>query len=267
MNKVYFFVFALLLGTTVFAERPRSGRLTIATYDNASIRVEIDGRRYSERDNTIRINNINPGHHSIQVYRTAGRGNDIFGRNRERLIYSNSLYVKPEHQVDIYIDRSGRADVRERSLNRKGRNNRDDDWDRDNNRWDDYERWEDNRNNNGKWDDRYDRNDRDDRSDRNNDYGRGVPYESFQSMKQSLRRESFDNNRLTLAKQMMERNNFEAAQVREMLQLFSFESNRLELAKYAYRNTVDKRNYHLVYDMFSFTSSKDELSRYISNFR
>jgi hypothetical protein len=261
MNKVYFFVFALLLSTTLFAERPRSGRLTIATYDNASIRVEIDGRRYSERDNTIRINNINPGHHSIQVYSSAGRGNNVFGRNRERLIYSSSLYVKPEHQVDIYIDRSGRADIKERNLNRKGRNNRDDDWDRDNSRWDDYERWDDNRNNNGKWDDR------DDRYDRNNNYGRGVSYESFQSMKQSLRRESFDNSRLTLAKQMMERNNFEAAQVREMLQLFSFESNRLELAKYAYRNTVDKKNYHVLYDMFSFTSSKDELSRYISNFR
>lgn len=263
MNKVYFFVFALLLSTTVFAERPRSGRLTIATYDNAAIRVEIDGRRYSERDNTIRINNINPGHHSIQVYRSAGRSNDVFGRSRDRLIYSTSLYVKPEHQVDIYIDRSGRADVRERDLNRKGRNNRNKDWDRDNDRWDDYEKWEDNRGNNDKWDrndDRYDRNDR-------NDYGRAVSYESFQSMKQSLRRESFDNSRLTLAKQMMERNNFEAAQVREMLQFFSFESNRLELAKHAYRNTVDKRNYHVIYDMFSFSSSKDELSRYISSFR
>jgi hypothetical protein len=269
MNKVYILVFALLLSATVFAERPRSGRLTIATYDNASIRVEIDGRRYSERDNTIRINNINPGHHSIQVYRmTSG---DIFSRSRERLIYSTSLYVKPEYQVDIYIDRAGRADVRERDLGKKGRNNRNDDWDRDNSRWDDYERWENNNGNNGnngKWDDRkddrYDRND--DRYDRN-DYGRAVSYESFQSMKQSLRRESFDNTRLTLAKQMMERNNFEAAQVKEMLQFFSFESNRLELAKYAYRNTVDKKNYYVVYDMFSFTSSKEELSRYIGNDR
>lgn len=262
MSKIYIFVFALLLSITVFAERPKSGRLTIATYDNAGIRVEIDGRRYSERDNTIRINNINPGHHSIQVYRRNG-SSDNFGRSRERerLIYSNSLYVKPEHQVDIYIDRSGRADIRERNLNRKGRDNRKDNWDRDNDRWDDYERWE---NNNDRNDNRWDRNN--DRNDRN-DYGRGTSYESFQSMKQALRRESFDNTRLTLAKQMMERNNFEAGQVREMLELFSFESNRLEIAKYAYRNTVDKKNYHVVYDMFSFSSSKEELSRYISNLR
>lgn len=256
MNKIYFLVFALLLGTTVFADRPRSGRLTIATYDNASIRVEIDGRRYNERDNTIRINNINAGNHTIQVYRRTN--GDVFSRGRERLIYSTNLFVKPEHQVDIYIDRSGRAEIRERNLGRRGRNDRNDRYDRNDrnndwdDRWDDYEKWEDNRNG-GRWDDR--------------DYGRAVSYQSFQSMKQTLRRESFDNSRLTLAKQMMERNNFEAAQVKEMLELFSFESNRLELAKYAYRNTVDKRNYHVVYDMFSFSSSKEELSRYISNFR
>ena len=86
-------------------------------------------------------------------------------------------------------------------------------------------------------------------------------------MKQSLRRENFENTRMTLAKQMLGGNNFETSQVREMLQMFSFESNRLELAKYAYRNTSDKKNYYSVYDVFSFSSSKEELSRYISNFR
>ncbi|HYE54551.1 MAG TPA: DUF4476 domain-containing protein [Chitinophagaceae bacterium] len=261
MNKMYTMIAALLLSIVSFAaERPKSGRLTIATYDNAEIRAEIDGRRYSESDNTVRINNINPGYHSIQVYRRTSSG--AFSRNREQLVYSTNLYVKPDHQVDIIIDRSGRASVKEYDLRKKGRNRKNNDWDtrNDNSRWEDYDNWDRNYDgrNDGRWNDR---------PDRNYEAGRAVSYDMFQTMKQTLRRESFENTRLTLAKQMIDRNGFESAQVKEMLQLFSFESNRLELAKHAYRNTVDKRNFFVVNDVFSFNSSKDELARYISNVR
>lgn len=265
MNKLYSLILISFISIAAFAaERPKSGRLTITTHDNADIRVEIDGRRYNNNDNTIRINNINSGYHSIQVYRRQSQ--NVFGGGRERLVYSSNLYVRPDHRIDILIDRNGRAQVRETDLNRKKdrRDRRNDDWDdrNDNGRWEDYEQWERN-NRPGRNDDRWD--------DRNNggygNNGRAVSYESFQSMKQSLRRENFENTRLTLAKQMMERNYFETAQVKEMLQLFSFESNRLELAKHAYRNTVDKNNFYGVYDVFSFSSSRDELSRYINSVR
>jgi hypothetical protein len=265
MNKMYSILAALFLSITAFAaERPKSSRLTIATNDNTAIRVEIDGRRYSENDNTVRINNITAGYHSIQVY-SRQQSSGIFGRNSERLIYSTNMYVKPEHRVDILIDRSGRARIQESDLGRKGRNrnNRD----RDDDRWEDYENWQrdndryDNRN------DRYDRNDDkwNQRPDRN--YGRAISNAEFQSIKQSLRRESFDNNRLSLAKQIIDRNPMETSQVKELMYLFSFESNRLDLAKYAYRNTVDKNNYYSLYDAFSFSSSKDELSRFINSYR
>jgi len=261
MNKMYTMIAALLLTFATFAaERPRSGRLTIATNDNSEIRAEIDGRRYTEKDNTVRINNIQAGYHSIQVYRRQSSG--IFrGNNREQLVYSTNLYVKPETQVDILIDRNGRARIQEYDLSRKGRNNRkNDDWDRrnDNGRWEDYDSWD--RNNDRRDDDRW--NERPGRG-----YDRAVSHNEFQSMKQTLRRENFENTRLTLAKQMIDRNSFESAQVKEMMQMFSFESNRLEIAKYAYRNTVDKNSFYTVYDAFSFNSSKDELSRYISNVR
>lgn len=273
MNKLYSLMLILFISAAAFAaERPRSGRLTITSYDNADLRVEIDGRRYNNNDNTIRISNINSGYHSIQVYRRQ-QSSGIFGGSRERMVYSTNLYVRPDYRIDILIDRNGRAQVRETDLNRKKdrRDRRNNDWDdrNDNGRWEDYEHWERN-NRPGRNDDRWDKND-DRWNDRNTggygNYGRAVSYETFQSMKQSLRRENFENTRLTLAKQMMERNYFETAQVREMLQLFSFESNRLELAKLAYRNTVDKNNYYSINDVFSFSTSREELSRYINGVR
>jgi hypothetical protein len=271
MNKLYSLILILFISAAAFAaERPRSGRLTISTFDNSDIRVEIDGRRYSSNDNSVRINNINSGYHSVQVFRRQSSG--VFGGNREKLVYSSSINVRPEFQTDILIDRSGRAQVREYDLNRNNRNdrrnNKNDDWDRrnDNARWEDYSDWDNKRPDRN--DDNWNRNNGSyNNGGNNNGYGRVVSYETFQSMKQSLRRESFENSRVTMAKQMIDRNSFEAAQVREMLQMFSFESNKLELAKYAYRNTVDRNNFYAVYDVFSFSSSRDELSRYINGVR
>lgn len=259
MKQIYSFFLMLFISIAAFAaDRPRTSKLTITSHDNADLRVEIDGRRFREGDNSIRINNITPGYHSIKVYRPQSSG-FFGGRTRERLVYAGNIYMRPEYHVDIWIDRSGRADVREYDLNRRNDRRNDDrnrrygnDRRNDNDRWDDYDDW--------------DRNDRNDGWGNGNYHsGRAVSYETFQSMKQSLRRENFENTRMTIAKQLIDRNQFETAQVKEMLQLFSFESNRLELAKYAYRNTVDKRNYFSVGDVFSFSSSREELSRYISN--
>ncbi len=82
-------------------------------------------------------------------------------------------------------------------------------------------------------------------------------------MKEQIRKEWFENNRLTSAKTIIDKNNFTAQQVKEMMLLFSFENNKLEIAKYAYRKTVDKQNYYVVNDAFTFSSSKDELARFI----
>jgi hypothetical protein len=52
-----------------------------------------------------------------------------------------------------------------------------------------------------------------------------------------------------------------------MMLLFTFEDNKLEVAKYAYRKTVDNRNYVMVNDAFTFSSSRDELAKYIRSLR
>jgi hypothetical protein len=48
-----------------------------------------------------------------------------------------------------------------------------------------------------------------------------------------------------------------------ILQLFTFEDNKLELAKFAYDYCIDRENYYRVNDVFTFSSSKDELSRFL----
>jgi hypothetical protein len=52
-----------------------------------------------------------------------------------------------------------------------------------------------------------------------------------------------------------------------MVQVFPFEASKLEIAKYAYGKTVDKNNYSIVQDLLNSRSGREELSRYIANFR
>ena len=54
-----------------------------------------------------------------------------------------------------------------------------------------------------------------------------------------------------------------AAQVRDLIGVFSFEDSKLDLAKYAYDHTYDIGNYYKVSDAFTFESSMEELNEYI----
>lgn len=87
---------------------------------------------------------------------------------------------------------------------------------------------------------------------------------NFESAKATITNESFDETRLSTAKSILSSNCLTSDQVLEMCKLFSFEGSRLDFAKCAYGKTVDQNNYFKVNDAFSFSSSKEELNKYIS---
>ncbi len=74
-----------------------------------------------------------------------------------------------------------------------------------------------------------------------------------------LRSSSFDSDRLILAKNIASNNGLSSWQIREMLMVFSFESSRVEFAKYAYSSCVDPENYYQIQDAFQFSSSISEI--------
>lgn len=94
----------------------------------------------------------------------------------------------------------------------------------------------------------------------------GMSAADFSALKNSVNAQSFDSSKLTIAKQGIASNNLTAAQVKELLGLFTFESSKLEIAKAAYGKTIDRNNYYQVNDAFTFSSSVDELSTYINNY-
>jgi hypothetical protein len=245
------------------ADRDRDGRLSIFNAGNQDIRIEIDGRRYNDNGRTFVLRNLSPGSHRIKIY-TENRGGgvfgDIFGTRVQRVIYNNSIHVKPRTHVMMEINRYNRVEIDERRLGNNGK-------------WDDDDRWDDRNRDRGR-DNDYDR-DRDHNRDDDyntgggwdNGYGRPMDERSFLTFVQTLSRERFEDTRFTLARNSFDRQMFSSDQVKRVLQYFSMENNKLELAKFAYRNTVDKNNYHVIYDVFSFSRSKEDLSNYIRSYR
>jgi hypothetical protein len=241
MKTVFTLLLATIITTAAFAAD--EGRLSITVAVQKDAVVYVDGRTYQPDDNSIVIDNIRSGNHSIKVYRKMNNRNNN-GRNnnrnnqREELLYSSTVYVRPAYHVDIVVNRFGKALVDEKAIN-----TRDDDWGRDDNWGRDRDR------------------------DNNNSYNRAMSDYDFNALHQKIKGAWFGSSKMTLAKDAFSRNYFSTSQVKQILQLFNPESDKLELAKLAYRNTVDQRSFFQLYDVFSFQSSKDELDRYIRDFR
>jgi hypothetical protein len=96
----------------------------------------------------------------------------------------------------------------------------------------------------------------------------GCPYpmspQEFGQAKGSIASKSFEDSKMTIAKQICTRKCLLTSQVKEIMLLFTFENNRLDFAKFAYAYTFDTGNYYLVNDAFTFETSIDELNAYIS---
>lgn len=85
----------------------------------------------------------------------------------------------------------------------------------------------------------------------------------FASAKASISSKSFEDSKLTTAKQVANSNCLTSEQVRQIMKLFSFESSKLDFAKYAYAHTFDLGNYFKVNDAFEFESSIEDLNESI----
>lgn len=89
----------------------------------------------------------------------------------------------------------------------------------------------------------------------------------FESAKASIVTKTFEDSKLTIAKQITDSNCLLASQVRQIMALFTFEGTKLEYAKQAYYRTYDLGNYYKVNDAFEFESTIDELNHYINSNR
>ncbi|MBI5404172.1 MAG: DUF4476 domain-containing protein [Ignavibacteriae bacterium] len=94
-----------------------------------------------------------------------------------------------------------------------------------------------------------------------------IREDNFNTLKNSITSKSFENTKKDIIITALDENYFSAAQIKELLNLLSFESTKLETAKYSYKKICDKQNFSVVYDAFQFESSVNALSEWLRNNR
>ena len=82
----------------------------------------------------------------------------------------------------------------------------------------------------------------------------GMSPNDFDAAMAMLSNEKFDDTRLTLAKQIVTNNPMTVSQIAQICRQFSFENNRLELAKFAYPFCVEKHKYYMLNEVFTYDS-------------
>lgn len=88
----------------------------------------------------------------------------------------------------------------------------------------------------------------------------------FNDLKNTVGARSFESTKIEVIKHAVDANYLSAEQVKHLLILLDFESSKVEIARYAYANTCDKKNYFKIYDVFSFETSVSEIEEYIKEF-
>jgi len=115
MKTILTFAAGLLLTlSTMAADKPPS----VTIKSNRNFEVVVDGRTY-RNDNSIRLERMRPGVHTIKVYE---RSRGLF--SRVRLVSAKNFFVR-NNDLRITVNYSGYVDIDERGYN----NRRDRGWD------------------------------------------------------------------------------------------------------------------------------------------
>lgn len=87
--------------------------------------------------------------------------------------------------------------------------------------------------------------------------------EAIRNAKRMIDDQRYEADRLRIAKDAAHDLPVKTIDVLDMLQMLSYESSRLEFAKFAYSRTVDPENYSIVFEAFKYTSSIKDLEDYM----
>ena len=231
--------------------------LNLQLFDHGNFSVMLDNQPASN-SNYFSAAHIQPGRHHLEVFRFSSVPYGYSMVRKE--LYNGWINLPPKSVLYAQVEGNGQLDVMKVVPNYYTGNGYGNGWSND----EDY---------NYGYDNSY-----------GNDYSNGTncDYEGngwnnpapqapiymqqmeFMQLKQSISSKNFESSKLQIAKQALAYNYFSSAEIADLLSVFSFESSKLDIAKCAYAKVIDKQNYYLVNNAFSFESSIQELNQFIA---
>ena len=251
MKKRVILLMMIFMGVEMMAQNWNKALLRIREERGRAITVTIDGRRYPKMGRSLTVNDLAPGRHLLKIHLYNSNGH---GYTNSILIYQGDIMVKPGRIYYCTVSRRA-LDIEENCcIDNYGHWNNNDNWQV----WEDQD---DTWNNNQQWN-----NDPSDNYNQNtwNDYSGVMSNGRFDLLIQQIRKASFESSKVNVANQALRNNKITVNQMIGILNEFSFESTKLKFAKDNYRSVVNRRDYFMINDVFTFQSSKDELAEFLN---
>ena len=256
MKTRFFFVFLLLMALNLVLFG-RSAELDIRMFDNEKMVIVLDNFTFDEDRGRYHITNLSSGYHDLEVYRLMHNGLNPNAPASFNLFYRGRIFLQEGYLTYAEVDRGAKVIILKRvKLHNSPHYN--------SNNGNHYGHYGNNGNHYGQY------NNNGNNNYYGGSYGYGTPAYSygmdpiaFNELKHTISRTSFDSNKLDIAKFAVTGNRMTSMQVAEITRMFTFESTRLDFAKYAYRFVVDPGSYFMVANAFTFSSSKRELFDFI----
>ena len=211
--------------------------------NNIPFQMSMDGINYLTNLSVHQLKQVNPGNHSIQIFRTYFNGY----RYVRQLILSTTIVVPYATEQSLVLDRYNRLNLEHQiALIEPQPDHQNTAY------YDPYEPYQ-----------QYNTPAPRPMPD-HNCWIRQMNDAAFTQLLGVIDRASFESSKIEIAKQALRSNYLTSRQVATLMQAFSFESSKLEIAKCSFNKTVDKNNYYVVNDAFYFSSSISALQEYIS---
>jgi hypothetical protein len=227
---------SLLLSTSMFATDVRSSAsLTVKSETRSDIVVIVDDKRYDLGTSAVMIDGLDACEHQVTVYQE--KTNSFINRFGEAydMVFNSSVDLKPRTNLQITLDECGSITMSE-TRSRKPMIG--DTWNGEN----------------------YFKNNTPINS---GIYPNAISNIEFSRVLWAIGKESSETNRMKSADQIISTNYLTVDQVKQLMQLFCTDDNKLEIAKLAYDKTVDQGDYYALNSVFKFDNSRDELARCI----
>ncbi|MEA1973739.1 MAG: DUF4476 domain-containing protein [Candidatus Cloacimonadota bacterium] len=93
-----------------------------------------------------------------------------------------------------------------------------------------------------------------------------ISYSKFSQLKDNIDEESFADDKMAVLKIAIKSYHFKVNQLTELIALFSYADEKVEVVRRVYPKVVDKENAHNILKSFTFSSDKEEVQTIIDRY-
>ncbi len=237
--------------------------LKVHLADNSQINVSVDGRYFNKKGTSVTVGDLPPGRHKLDIYTVV---QTRYGRGREEMVFSGKVFTHDGNITIFSYDTYNREkNVEEQDINSYTQNNPPPPLPPAHTRRPLH---------NGNFDNnppQVNNNNRD--LDNDNKY---IPSQhsnaqatltdvKIDQLKTRVMDKKTDTDRMNLMKDGLGSEKMTSDQVGSMMDWFNFEDSKVQFAKWAYPNVVDKENFAALESKISYQNYLDDLDKFIKD--